>query len=85
MRGKYPYYGANGLVDHVNKYLFDGDYTLLAEDGGYFDDPKRGVAYDVSGKFWVNNHAHILEPLAGDETKVARLTRERDEAVQHSG
>lgn len=65
MRGPFPYYGANGLVDHVNDYLFDGEYTLLAEDGGYFDDPKRGVAYEVSGKFWVNNHAHILEPLGG--------------------
>ena len=63
MHGKYPYYGANGLVDHVNDYLFDGQYTLLAEDGGYFDDPKRGVAYQASGKFWVNNHVHILQPL----------------------
>jgi type I restriction enzyme S subunit len=63
MRGTYPYYGANGQVDCVNDYLFDGDYVLLAEDGGNFDDPIRGVAYEASGKFWVNNHAHILEPL----------------------
>ena len=61
-QGPYPYYGANGLVDHINGYLFDGDYVLLAEDGGYFDDPARGVAYEASGKFWVNNHAHILSP-----------------------
>jgi type I restriction enzyme S subunit len=72
MRGEYPYYGANGLVDHVNDYLFDGEYTLLAEDGGYFDHPKRGVAYEVSGKFWVNNHAHILQPLAGIPNRFLR-------------
>lgn len=59
-RGAYPYYGANGQVDTIDDYLFDGDYILLAEDGGYFDQPWRGVAYEASGKFWVNNHAHIL-------------------------
>ena len=68
MRGDYPYFGANGLVDHISDYIFDGDYVLLAEDGGYFDDPVRGVAYQASGKFWVNNHAHILEPLGGIST-----------------
>jgi type I restriction enzyme S subunit len=61
-KGNFPYYGANGLVDHVNNYIFDGEYVLLAEDGGNFDKPERGVAYEVSGKFWVNNHAHILKP-----------------------
>jgi type I restriction enzyme S subunit len=63
-QGSYPYYGANGLVDHIDDYLFEGDFVLLAEDGGYFDDPARGVAYEASGKFWVNNHAHILSPRA---------------------
>jgi type I restriction enzyme S subunit len=52
-------------VDHINDFRFDGHYVLLAEDGGYFDEPARGVAYEASGKFWVNNHAHILEPLGG--------------------
>lgn len=64
-QGPFPYYGANGLVDSINDYIFDGEYVLLAEDGGYFDDPSRGVAYEVSGKFWVNNHAHILSPKGG--------------------
>jgi type I restriction enzyme S subunit len=72
MRGDYPYYGANGLVDHVNDFLFDGEYTLLAKDGGYFDEPKRGVAYEVTGRFWVNNHAHILEPLGGVSSRFLR-------------
>lgn len=58
--GPYPYYGANGLVDHVDDYLFDGEFVLLAEDGGNFDVPGKPVAYRVDGKFWVNNHAHIL-------------------------
>jgi type I restriction enzyme, S subunit len=64
-RGSYPYYGANGQVDTIDEYIFDGDYILLAEDGGYFDTPSRGVAYEVSGKFWVNNHAHILSTKSG--------------------
>src|SRR6201997_2946052 len=72
MQGEYPFYGANGLVDHVNDFLFEGEYTLLAEDGGYFDDPKRGVAYEATGKFWVNNHAHILKPLGGISNRFLR-------------
>lgn len=63
--GQYPYYGANGQVDTVGEYLFEGEHILLAEDGGYFDQPHRGVAYQVGGKFWVNNHAHILSALGG--------------------
>ncbi|MBG0810832.1 restriction endonuclease subunit S [Methylosinus sp. H3A] len=64
-QGKYAYYGANGVVDHIDDYIFDGQYVLLAEDGGYFDQPERGVAYAVDGRFWVNNHAHIIEPSGG--------------------
>lgn len=60
--GDYPYYGASGVQDYVNGYLFDDELVLLAEDGGHFDEPSRGVAYRVSGKCWVNNHAHVLKP-----------------------
>lgn len=63
--GAYPYFGANGQVGTIDEYLFDGDYVLVAEDGGYFDQPERGVAYLASGRFWVNNHAHVLQPLEG--------------------
>lgn len=59
--GPYPYFGANGQVDTIDDYLFDGRHVLLAEDGGYFDDPFRPNAYEADGKFWVNNHAHILQ------------------------
>lgn len=62
-KGDYPYYGANGQVDSIDDYLFDGEHVLLAEDGGFFDQRGRDVAYLVSGKFWVNNHAHILRML----------------------
>lgn len=68
-QGPYAYYGANGLVDSIDRYLFEGDHILLAEDGGYFDDPFRPNAYAVTGKFWVNNHAHILRARQGvDQT-----------------
>ncbi len=60
--GPYPYYGANGQQDSVAEYLFDEPLILLAEDGGHFDDPSRGIAYGVTGKCWVNNHAHVLRP-----------------------
>ncbi|MBL7071050.1 MAG: restriction endonuclease subunit S [Candidatus Omnitrophica bacterium] len=61
MKGPFPYYGANGLLDSVNKYIFDDDLILMAEDGGYFDEYKtRPIAYLVNGKCWVNNHAHVL-------------------------
>lgn len=56
----YPYYGATGQVGVIDGYLFDGEYVLLGEDGAPFLDPVKSKAYLVSGKFWVNNHAHIL-------------------------
>ena len=63
--GVYPYYGANGVVDNIDSWIFDEevDLILLAEDGGHFDEFRtRPIAYRVSGKCWVNNHAHILKP-----------------------
>ena len=60
--GPYPYYGANGQQDSVNDYIFDEPLVLLAEDGGHFGIPGRKIAYSVSGKCWVNNHAHVLRP-----------------------
>ena len=59
--GIYPYYGANGLQDHVADYIFDDELVLLAEDGGNFGSKDRPIAYRVSGKCWVNNHAHVLK------------------------
>ena len=58
--GPYPYYGASGVVDHVSDYLFDGEYLLVAEDGENLRTRKTPIAFMASGRFWVNNHAHIL-------------------------
>jgi len=63
--GPHPYYGANGQQDSVAGYIFDEPLILLAEDGGYFGDPARTIAYRVQGKCWVNNHAHVLRPKPG--------------------
>lgn len=60
--GEYPYYGANGLQGTIDDFIFDEPLVLLAEDGGHFGTPNRGIAYRVSGKTWVNNHAHVLRP-----------------------
>lgn len=58
--GPYPYYGASGVVDHVDNYLFDGEYLLVAEDGENLRTRQTPIAFLARGKFWVNNHAHII-------------------------
>lgn len=58
--GPFPYYGANGQQGTIDGFIFDGPLILLAEDGGHFDEPEKGVAYRIDGKSWVNNHAHVL-------------------------
>lgn len=63
--GAFPYYGANGLQGAIDDFIFDEPLLLLAEDGGHFGAPDRGIAYRVEGKTWVNNHAHVLKPKAG--------------------
>jgi restriction endonuclease S subunit len=63
--GQFPYYGANGLQGTIDNFIFDEPLVLLAEDGGHFSSPDRGIAYRVSGKTWVNNHAHVLRPKPG--------------------
>ncbi len=64
--GPYPYCGANGVLDYVDDFVLDDDVILIAEDGGYFDEyAYRPIAYRMSGKIWVNNHAHILKAKFG--------------------
>lgn len=57
--GVYPYYGATGIQDYVDKYIFDGDYLLVGEDGAKWGTNDK-TAYQIHGKCWVNNHAHVL-------------------------
>lgn len=59
-KGKYPYYGATGIIDYVDEYLFDGIYLLMAEDGSVINLDGHPILQYVWGRFWVNNHAHVL-------------------------
>ena len=58
--GEYPYYGASGVIDQIDDFLFDGDYLLVAEDGANLLARSTPIAFLASGRFWVNNHAHVL-------------------------
>ena len=60
MQGPYPYYGASGVIDWVDDYLFDGEYLLITEDGNLLAGTNR-IAFLAKGKFWVNNHAHVVQ------------------------
>ena len=62
----YPYYGASGVIDMVDAYLFDGPRILVAEDGANLISRSSPLAFLATGKYWVNNHAHILNPIEGD-------------------
>jgi len=64
MEGEYPYYGASGIIDYVDDYLFDGEFLLIAEDGANLLTRSTPIAFRASGKFWVNNHAHIVQTYA---------------------
>ena len=61
--GKYPYYGANGIQDYVDNYIFNGTFLLIGEDGSVINADKSPVINWATGKIWVNNHAHILSEL----------------------
>ena len=62
--GKYPYYGANGVQDYVNNYIFDGQFILMGEDGSVINKDKSPVLHWIDGaKIWVNNHAHVLAQM----------------------
>lgn len=59
--GEYPYYGASGIVDYVKDYIYDGDYLLISEDGANLVARNTPIAFSITGKNWVNNHAHVLK------------------------
>lgn len=66
---KYRYYGAQGVIDYVDDYIFDGEYILVAEDGENLKSQKNNICNYVTGKFWVNNHAHIIRANDNNNTK----------------
>ena len=61
-QGRYPYYGASGIIDYVDDYIFDDELILLGEDGANIIERSSPLAFIVRGKIWVNNHAHVLKP-----------------------
>lgn len=81
-KGPYPYYGATSVMDYVNDYLFDGIRILLGEDGSVMDNDGYPVLQYVWGKYWVNNHAHILKPCAGYPLEVLYVALRRT-AIPH--
>ena len=64
--GKYPYYGASGIIDYVEDYIFDEELILLSEDGANILDRNYRVCFLAKGKYWVNNHAHVLKAMGGN-------------------
>ena len=72
MKGEYPYYGASGIIDYVNNYIFDEELILLGEDGENIISRNSPLAFRVSGKCWINNHAHVIVPK--DNTNIDFLT-----------
>jgi type I restriction enzyme S subunit len=58
--GPFPYYGASGVIDHIDDYIFDESLVLLSEDGANLVDRSTPIAFEATGRYWVNNHAHVL-------------------------
>lgn len=76
-KGPYPYYGASGIVDYVSDYIFDRELILLSEDGANITDRNYPVCFLASGKYWVNNHAHVLECKAENDNNFICISLER--------
>ena len=70
-QGSYRYYGASGVIDYLDDYLFDGEYILIGEDGANIITRSSTLAFVVTGKFWVNNHAHIFQSKEGNNIFLA--------------
>ena len=82
--GSYPYYGASGIVDYVDGYLFDEELILLSEDGANITERNYPVCFLASGKYWVNNHAHVLRTKQGNENNFICNSLERKDYKQYN-
>ena len=82
--GPYPYYGASGIVDYVDGYLFDEELILLSEDGANITDRNYPVCFLASGKYWVNNHAHVLRTKQENENNFICNSLERKDYTQYN-
>lgn len=83
--GEYPYYGATGIIDYVDDYIFDGEYVLLAEDGANIIMRNNPVAYLTQGKFWLNNHAHIMRMIEGNNCFLVQVLEKIDYIKYNTG
>ncbi|EPR4818344.1 restriction endonuclease subunit S [Listeria monocytogenes] len=83
--GEYPYYGATGIIDYVDDYIFDGEYVLLAEDGANITMRNYPVAYLTQGKFWLNNHAHIMRMIDGSNYFLVQVLEKIDYMKYNTG
>jgi type I restriction enzyme S subunit len=76
--GVHPYYGASGVIDYVDGFLFDGRFLLIAEDGENLRSRSSPIAFIAEGRFWVNNHAHVVRANSDNDTRYLAY------AVQHA-
>ncbi len=83
--GQYPYYGATGIIDYIDSYIFDGEYVLLAEDGANIIMRNYPVAYLTQGKFWLNNHAHIMRMVKGDNQFLVQILEKMNYSKYNTG
>jgi type I restriction enzyme S subunit len=74
-RGDYPYYGASGIIDYIDDYIFDGEFILLGEDGANILTRSTRLAFVIRGKNWVNNHAHVLQAKGSSDFLAECLER----------
>lgn len=84
-QGEYPYYGASGIIDYVNDYIFEEELILIAEDGANLLSKSTPLAFVATGKYWVNNHAHIIKPKFIGFKYWAELLSSLDYTVYISG
>ena len=84
VNGPYPYYGASGIVDYVNGYLFDEELILFSEDGANITDRNYPISFLASGKYWVNNHAHVLKTKKGYENNFVCNSLERKDYTPYN-
>jgi len=71
-QGKYPYYGASGIIDSIDDYIFDEPLILLGEDGANIINRSSPLCFIATGKYWVNNHAHVMRPHKGQNIRFLR-------------
>ncbi len=76
-QGVFPYYGATSIMDYVNEYIFDGEFLLVGEDGSVAKEDGKPFTQFVTGKIWVNNHAHVLQGVNGFSTEFIKIFLDR--------